>query len=179
MGRGCLAGPVVVAAYVHTKETELFPHVNDSKKVSAKRRYLLSKKLCTCDYVVGSAEPEEIDTLNIVGAIRLAIERAITSLDESIVNSAKILIDGNMHRPFSFRHTSITQGDAKHYSIAAASIIAKVHRDTIMHTYAKKFPQYGFDKHVGYATLMHRTALEKFGACKIHRKSFKTVRELV
>lgn len=175
VGRGSWAGPVVVGAFVFKKSSVIVEGVNDSKKISLKKRIglydcLISENL----YTIGTASVEEIDQLNIVEATRLAMIRSINKLQ---INNFFCLIDGYFKRGFDFNHKLIKSGDSKHYSIACASIIAKVYRDNMMTKLSKKYSKYGFDTNVGYGTKKHREGLEEFGVCAIHRKSYKPVKK--
>ena len=176
VGRGSWAGPVVVGAFVFTKDTQILPQVNDSKLVTKKRRVQLNEQLQSDHYKIANASVEEIDKSNILEATKLAIKRSISKL--SLENSI-VLIDGRFSEDFEFEYESICRGDSKHYSIAAASILAKVFRDSLMSNYSKKYPEYGFEKHVGYGTKRHREALEEYGVCSIHRRSYKPVRRVL
>lgn len=172
VGRGCWAGPVVVSAFVFHSKSQTIPHVRDSKALTRKQRKELSSILIENEHALGEAEVGEVDELNILEATRLAIKRAIMQLD---LRRSIVLIDGYFRDPFEFEYRCIKKGDTKHYSIAAASIIAKVYRDDIMQRYSEKYPDYGFESHVGYGTKQHRSALERYGICEIHRKSYKPV----
>lgn len=179
VGRGCWAGPVVVAAYVHSQASEIYPYVNDSKKVTPLRRKKLNIDLCEGIYALGEVDHVEIDEINILNATRLAINRALGAIENLFVQKTMVLIDGYFKDPFEFEHRFIKAGDAKHYSIAAASIIAKEHRDSLMRSYSTKYPEYGFDKHVGYGTAQHREAIQRCGICDIHRRSYKPIKSII
>jgi ribonuclease HII len=174
-GRGPLAGPVVAAAVVLPPSFSV-TGVNDSKKLTEKKRDELFDKIYShADAVgVGIADENEIDSLNILRASLLAMDRAVAGL--SVVPEF-LLIDGTFQIEAAFPQTAIPKGDSKSISIAAASIIAKVTRDRLMLQYHKTFPQYDFDRHKGYPTRAHRDAIKTFGCCPIHRKSFKGVKE--
>ena len=176
VGRGSWAGPVVAGAFVYTASSSYLPRVNDSKLLTKKQRNELSKTLSMEHYAIGQADPSEIDSLNIVEAIRLAFKRALTKLT---IDNSMVLIDGYFKDVFPFSHKCIIKGDQKHYSIAAASILAKVYRDKLMGKLAQRYPQYGFDLHVGYGTKKHREALTQYGICEIHRKSYKPIKNLI
>lgn len=168
-GRGPLAGPVVAAAVILSPEMDL-REINDSKKISEKKREELAKRIMmhAPAYGVAEASVEEIDTLNILHAAELAMTRAIAQLgDVSLV-----LVDGTNKPKAPCPIQQIMQGDSQSISIAAASILAKVHRDHIMLQYDKQYPEYGFAKHKGYGTAEHYQALKKFGPLAIHRRSF-------
>lgn len=169
-GRGPLAGPVYAAAVVLEKG-QTIEGVNDSKKLSEKKRKLLFDKIINeCkDYSIGTASEKEIDELNILQATFLAMKRAVDGLS---VKPDCALVDGNQIPNLDCDVTTVVKGDAKSESIAAASILAKVSRDRYMLEIAEKYPQYGFEKHKGYGTKLHYEMIEKYGICDIHRKTF-------
>ncbi|MCX5702352.1 MAG: ribonuclease HII [Candidatus Omnitrophica bacterium] len=178
-GRGPLAGPVVAGA-VALKTTHFETRVDDSKKLSARQREMAFNELINKSiFGIGIIDEKVIDSLNILVATRMAMEKAIESLLGKIKSSYKrrihVLIDGNVSLNIDLPYTNIIMGDSKSKSIASASILAKVIRDRIMSFYDKKYPQYGFLRHKGYPTKMHRDALKRFGPCKIHRTSFSGV----
>lgn len=170
-GRGPLAGPVYAAAVILPKG-HIVEGVNDSKKLSEKKRELLFDKIideCVC-YSIGTASEKEIDKINILQATYLAMKRAVDGLE---IVPQLALIDGNRIPPLiSTDARAIVKGDAKSASIACASILAKVSRDRYMLEMAKKYPEYQFEKHKGYGTKLHYEMIEKYGICEIHRKSF-------
>lgn len=170
-GRGPLAGPVYAAAVILPKG-HIVEGVNDSKKLSEKKRELLFDKIideCVC-YSIGTASEKEIDEINILQATYLAMKRAVDGLE---IDPQLALIDGNRIPPLiSTDARAIVKGDAKSASIACASILAKVSRDRYMLEMAKKYPEYQFEKHKGYGTKLHYEMIEKYGICEIHRKSF-------
>ncbi len=168
-GRGPLAGPVV-AACVIMPPNDLILGVDDSKKLTEKRRdELFSAILEKCvAYSVGIVGQETIDSVNILNATRLAFMQA---LDGMAVKPEQVYTDA-MPLDCDIPCTSMVKGDARMYSIAAASIIAKVTRDNIMKKYAQEYPQYGFEQHKGYGTKAHYEAIEKCGVLDIHRRSF-------
>lgn len=176
VGRGSWAGPVVVGAFVYKKTTKFTPEVNDSKRLTYKKRNRLFDALQGDNFAIAQAGVFEIDSLNILEATRLAINRAIGEL---ALSKAIVLLDGYFREPFDFDCKCIIKGDQKHYAIAAASILAKVHRDNLMIELARKYPNYGFETNVGYGTLKHREALEKYGVCEIHRRSYKPIKRLL
>ncbi len=169
-GRGPLAGPVVAAAVVFTKETYI-PQVNDSKKLTPPVREelyeIILEKAADCS--VGFADVAEIDRYNIVQASFVAMRRAVEGLSR---RPDFLLVDGKTFPEQAIPCRTIVQGDARSFSIAAASILAKVTRDRMMLEYDKLFPQYGFAAHKGYATRAHLDAIEQHGLCPIHRRSF-------
>lgn len=169
-GRGPLAGPVYAAAVILEKG-QTIEGVNDSKKLSEKKRELLFDKIINeCkDYSIGTASEKEIDELNILQATFLAMKRAVDGLS---VKPDCALVDGNQIPNLDCDVTTVVKGDAKSESIAAASILTKVSRDRYMLEMAEKYPQYGFEKHKGYGTKLHYEMIEKYGICDIHRKTF-------
>lgn len=170
-GRGPLAGPVVVAA-VMMPENSMIEGVNDSKKVSEKKRELLYDRIIeeAISYGVAIVDQREIDAINILNATKEGLTKAILDLSikpELILVDALTGID-----TCGIPYQSIIKGDAKSYSIAAASIIAKVTRDRIMREWDAVYPQYGFAKHKGYGTAMHMQAIREYGVTPLHRRSF-------
>ncbi len=175
VGRGPLAGPVVAAAVI-LPPGEAIEGLDDSKKLTAERREKLEPLIRQCAEAaaVGVAEVEEIDRLNILRASLLAMERAVVQLGEP---PDFILVDGVHRIGLSIGQETLVKGDGRSASIAAASVLAKVHRDRLMHAYAELFPLYGFGLHMGYATADHREAIRRHGPCPIHRRTFRGVRE--
>lgn len=169
-GRGPLAGPVCAAAVILPRDL-IIEGVNDSKKLSEKKRELLFDiiKGQAKAYGIGWASVEEIEKINILNATMLAMKRAVESLN---IKADFAYIDGNRKPDLDIPCETIIKGDAKSTSVAAASILAKVSRDRLMLEYAKQYPEYGFDKHKGYGTKVHNEAILKHGACPIHRMSF-------
>ena len=169
-GRGPLAGDVYAAAVILPKGC-VIEGVNDSKKLSEKKREALFDKIVEqcVSYGIGTASVEEIDEINILHATFLAIRRAIDALE---VKPDIALIDGNRKPGLDIAQWDIVKGDASSANIAAASIIAKVSRDRYMKDIAKKYPQYQFEKHKGYGTKLHYEMLDKYGISDIHRKTF-------
>jgi len=170
-GRGPLAGPVVVAAVIMPQDS-MIEGVNDSKKVSEKKREKLYEEITSnaISWGVGIIDPQEIDNINILNATKKGLTTALKALTEKpdiILVDALTGID-----TLGISYKSIIKGDAKSYSIAAASIIAKVTRDRIICEWDKIYPQYGFEKHKGYGTKAHIEAIKEYGICQIHRKSF-------
>lgn len=169
-GRGPLAGPVVSAAVI-LKDGAVLPGLDDSKKLSAQKReklFELIMKNCV-DYAIAIVSHITIDEINILNAVRLANKLCVEHLRQK---PEMILIDGKDRQTLSLPHQTIIKGDSKVRCIAAASILAKVTRDKIMHRYAKEYKKYGFENHVGYGTREHKTNIFKFGLCPIHRKSY-------
>lgn len=172
-GRGPLAGPVVAAAVI-LDELQPIAGLQDSKKLSEKRREtlydeILAKALC-CS--IAEASVEEIDTLNILQATLLAMRRAVDGLR---LKPIKVLVDGNRLPVLDVRAEAIVQGDARVPTISAASILAKVHRDRMCAQLHAQYPQYGFDRHKGYGTAEHLQALADHGPSPWHRRSFSPV----
>jgi ribonuclease HII len=174
-GRGPWAGPVVAAAVI-LNANNIPAGLNDSKKLNeAKREALFDPIMASAIVGVGVVEAKEIDKINILQATYLAISKAITALHSQ---PTLALIDGNRAPPLSIRTQTIIGGDAKSLSIAAASIIAKVTRDRIMHDLDAHYPNYGFARHKGYGTAAHAAALQRLGPCPEHRKSFAPIAKL-
>lgn len=170
-GRGCLAGSVYAAAVILPPdyENEL---LNDSKKLSAKKRYTLRAEIerDAVAWAVGIVTPEEIDKINILNASFLAMHRA---LDQLKVRPEAVIVDGNRFKPYQeLPFTTIVKGDGKYLSIAAASILAKTYRDDYMQALAKEYPQYDWQSNMGYPTKKHRKAISEHGVTPYHRKSF-------
>jgi len=176
VGRGPLAGPVTAAAVV-LDPSSIPQGLDDSKKLTLKARERLFDEISTCARVsIAHATVEEIDDLNILYASHLAMERAVDGLGD--VDHA--LIDGNMiPKKLTCPATAIIKGDGRSLSIAAASIIAKVTRDRIMVDLAQQYPGYGWEKNAGYPTKLHRDALGRLGVTPHHRRSFKTVHNML
>ena len=175
-GRGPLAGPVVAAA-VNIPEGFDVTGINDSKKLSSKKRELFYNKIIDeCDYAVYEIDPHTIDALNIRECTKMAMHWAIMGINKADY----AIVDGNfLPDHLDLPAQCVIGGDAKSISIAAASIEAKVHRDNIMLEIHEKMPIYGFAKHKGYGTKFHREMIQLYGPCWIHRKSFRGVKEYV
>ncbi len=179
-GRGPLAGPVVAAA-VTLLTTRFKNRIDDSKKLTPlERENAFPEIIKNSIFGIGMIDEKTIDRLNILVATRIAMEQAISSLVDKLKKDCSekkihIIVDGNMVINVNFPFTSIIRGDAKSKSIACASILAKVTRDRLMARYDLIYPEYGFIRHKGYPTAMHRQALRKFGPSKIHRVSFNGV----
>ena len=201
-GRGCLAGPVTAGAcllrrgfFESDEAIELSASINDSKKLSSKARsaqFTVINQLGDqglLDFEVASGSVEEIEMFNILGATRLAMKRALEALAARLsnlelpesttdgplfrrTNHVSILVDGRPLKPFPYAHTGMVKGDGKSLAIAMGSIVAKVSRDREMIRLAEQYPEYAFDKHKGYGTAAHRTALRKYGVTDIHRQLF-------
>ena len=172
-GRGPLAGPVIASAVVLDPNVEI-NGINDSKKLSPTARFNLAQQIKdnALAWGIGRAEVSEIDTLNILQATLLAMYRAYAQLD---VPLDLALVDGNQAPRLKCRTQTIVRGDSKVLAISAASILAKVERDRVMAEYAKEHPEYGFDVNFGYHSQEHIDALNTYGPCPIHRKSFRPV----
>lgn len=177
VGRGPLAGPVVTAAVVLPDNFDL-PGLTDSKKLSSKKREVLSVaiKQQALAWSIGEASVAEIDELNILQATMLAMQRAVARLNMPL---DKVLVDGNRAPEFGVPAVAIIGGDGIEPSISAASIMAKVARDHLMMAYAEHFPEYGFERNSGYPTKQHRDALIAHGATPIHRRSFAPVKKVL
>lgn len=169
-GRGPLAGPVVAAAVILPRGCEI-PGLNDSKKLTEKKREVLFDVICECAlaYAIAEASAEEIDEINILNASMLAMRRAVEALK---ITADYALIDGNTSRGFAIPTQTVVGGDAKSPSIAAASILAKVTRDRMCADMDAEYPAYGFAKHKGYPTKAHMDAVREHGPSPIHRKTF-------
>lgn len=169
-GRGPLAGDVYAAAVIFNKDT-IIEGINDSKKLSEKKRDLLYDEIIqkSAAYCIATATVEEIEKLNILNAAMLAMKRAVEGLD---ITPQVALIDGNKAPLISCPAITVIKGDATSQSIAAASILAKVARDRYMKKIDEEFPQYQFAKHKGYGTKLHYEMIEKYGICPYHRPSF-------
>lgn len=183
-GRGPWAGPVVAAAVCFPHQNispDLRAIINDSKKLTAKQRERAFDLLMKSDAFigVGQASAEEIDDVNILRASFLAMERALNQLEEKYQPVSFVLIDGNRLPAWHWPCEAIIKGDSLSFSIAAASIIAKVTRDRIMTELAKEYPAYAWDKNAGYGTAAHIEALQKYGPCPYHRKSYAPIKNCI
>jgi len=185
VGRGPLAGPVLAAAVLITKKfieknNKLLEGVRDSKTLSEKQReyyFEIIIKDPNIEFATSYCMPVTIDVLNILRANELAMKRAINKLSKK---PDIVLVDGNRKiNKLNLEQKTFVKGDQNIFSIACASIIAKVTRDRMMRRYAKKYPQYGFDIHKGYGTKCHRAIVTKIGPCPIHRKTFAPISELL
>ncbi len=169
-GRGPLSGPVVAAAVI-LPDGFVIPELDDSKKLTEKKREKLFPVICDAAiaYSIAMASPEEIDALNILNADMLAMRRAV----EGLPSPADLaLVDGNIVRDFPIPAVPLIKGDSLSYSIAAASILAKVTRDRLCYEDDLLYPEYGFKSHKGYGTKAHMDAIRTHGPCPLHRKSF-------
>lgn len=179
-GRGCLAGPVTAAVVILPYDELIADHlqeVRDSKQLTAEKRERVKSKVesFSLAWAVGEADNQEIDQLGIVPATRIAIWRA---LDRLHLKPDHILIDYLDLPDLSTPQTCLVKGDARSLSIAAASILAKTHRDSLMAVYATSFPGYGFETNMGYGTASHRQAIRALGPCSLHRMTFAPMREM-
>lgn len=174
-GRGPLAGPVVSAAVILPPDFQA-RNITDSKMLSPRQReYLFTHIYDRAEAVgIGIVDAYEIDRINILQAAKLSMVMALANLGP---RPDYVLVDGNFSIPTDLRHQPVVKGDARSVSIAAASIVAKVSRDRLMLRYHDDFPQYGFHRHKGYPTKAHKAAIAAHGPCRIHRRSFKGVKE--
>ena len=170
-GRGCLAGSVFAAAVIFPPDYSN-SELNDSKQLTARKRYALRDIICrdALAWAVASVEPEEIDRINILNASILAMHRA---LDRLTLRPGYVIVDGNRFKPYGdVPHTTIVKGDGKYLSIAAASILAKTCRDDYMLRLHEQYPWYGWDHNAGYPTKLHREGILSHGLTPYHRRSF-------
>ena len=172
VGRGPLAGPVISAAIILNKE-KIPEGINDSKKLSKKKREVINEELISQhSFAIGIASVEEIDKINILQASLLAMKRAVLNLN---IKPQAILVDGNKLPDLEYNMYPIIKGDSKSISIATASIIAKVYRDKLMQDLSLQYPGYYWEKNSGYGTKQHLLALNNLGVTPIHRKSFAPI----
>ena len=175
-GRGCLAGSVYAAAVILPEDYKN-EALNDSKQLTAKRRYELRDEIerDALAWAVGIVTPAEIDEINILNASILAMHRALDGLK---LRPEAIIVDGNRFKPYNFiPYTTVVKGDGKYLSIAAASILAKTYRDDYMDRLAQEYPQYDWIDNKGYPTRKHRQAIAEYGATKYHRMTFRLLPE--
>lgn len=177
VGRGPLAGPVVACAVVMPPERRAMPGVNDSKQLTAKKREkLIAKILANAMAVgIGAASVREIDRFNILQASILAMRRALRRLP---LTPDHVVVDGRAIRTLDVAHTAVIHGDARCYSIACASIVAKITRDRVMRALAPRYPAYRWEENVGYSTAFHLRGIAEHGITPHHRRSFLPVRQL-
>jgi len=182
-GRGPLAGPVCAGAVMINEGSNISEFVRDSKKMTEKKReqafeFIVGNSLAFGICMIG---PEKIDRYGIQVAVKMAMEGALRELESMLGKKAQyLIIDGNNVESIEgYSQLKIKSGDLNHYSISCASILAKVTRDRYMKDISKKYPNYGFEKHVGYGTKIHMEALQKYGPCSIHRRSFSPIKEMV
>lgn len=174
VGRGCLAGPVVAAACILDPAKPVPAGLNDSKKLTEKRRNEIAAELreTALAFAIGSVEAEEIDRINILEATKKAMILAISALQPA---AEYLLIDALQLRAITLPQKPLIKGDSISYSIAAASVIAKTYRDELMVKYDAEFPHYGFAGHKGYGAASHFAAIREHGPCTLHRRSFRGV----
>jgi len=177
VGRGPLAGDVVAAAVILPADHGIVG-INDSKKLSEKKREKLFDQICdvATSYAIARCNPSEIDELNILHASMEAMKRAVEALH---IQPEKVMVDGNRLPHWHYTAEAVVGGDAKYECIAAASILAKVTRDREMVALAETYPGYGFEKHKGYPTKMHMEAIQSLGVTPVHRQSFAPVKRLL
>ena len=174
VGRGPLAGPVVCAAVILSlEEARRIPGIDDSKKLSPKKREQLAALIRerARAWAVAEVSNEVIDEINILQATRLCMKRAVEALEP---RADVVLVDGNMTLDIALPQRAFVKGDARIASIGAASILAKVHRDALMRAFAERYPEYGFERNMGYGTAAHIAAIREVGICPIHRRTFVT-----
>lgn len=179
-GKGPLAGPVTAGAVMIHDKKQIVTSVRDSKLMTAKQRGHAYEEIIkiSSSYGIGIVSAEEIDTIGIDSAVRKAMLLALAELEQrgNIILS-QVIVDGSKTKPLEkYASQRIKKGGLYHYSIAAGSILAKVTRDRLMYTYAKEYPLYKFDQHVGYGTKLHMEMLQKYGPCPLHRTSFAPVK---
>lgn len=174
-GRGCLAGPVVAACVILPKKYHL-EGLTDSKKLTSKKREILEKQIkkTAISWGIGLSNPKEIDEINILNATLLAMKRAYLKLS---VRPDIVYIDGIFPPELDVKVVCVKKGDLTIPQVSAASILAKTFRDRVMEKVDKRYPTYGFSKHKGYATKYHLEKIKELGPCRIHRKTFKGVKE--
>ena len=177
VGRGPLAGPVVACAVVMPPERRAMPGINDSKQLTARKRESLVTKIRQNALAIGigAASVREIDRFNILQASVLAMRRALRRLP---IQPNHVVVDGRALRTLEIEHTAVIHGDARCYSIACASIVAKITRDRVMHALASRYPQFRWDHNVGYATANHLQGIAQHGITPHHRRSFLPVSQM-
>lgn len=179
-GCGPWAGPVTAGAVIIHSHKQLVPQVRDSKMMTRIQREKAFEKIIknSSAFGIGIVSEQEIDELGIKKAVKKAMIAALTEIELRFGKVSFVLVDGSKTLPLdNYNSQRIKRGGLYHYSIAASSVLAKVTRDRIMRKMAKKYPEYGFDRHVGYGTKLHLEALEKYGVCPIHRKSFAPIKK--
>lgn len=176
VGRGCWAGPIYVGAYEFHQNSEILNGVHDSKKLSIKRRNEVYKTLSMHPYQMFKGSVEDISRKGIGHVLKSLIAQIVSNYDDG---NTLILIDGYFAFNFGKNVIMLTRGDLNYYSIAAASILAKVERDRLMQELSIEYANYGFDSHKGYGTKKHRQALQEYGVCPIHRRSYKPIKALI
>ncbi len=182
-GRGPWAGPLGIAGVLITSPKQRIEKVRDSKTLSQKQKEELCEKVTQKSeaFCTRLITPQLIDEVGIAQAVKIGMQDVVSEIEKQLGKTADFLIiDGsNVREVGRYPQKRINKGDALHYSIAAASILAKLGRDKIMFEAHKKYPEYGFDSHVGYGTKQHKEALERVGPCFIHRRSYKPIRRLI
>ena len=180
-GKGPLAGPVSAGAVIIHSKKQIVSEVRDSKLMSAKQREDAFEKICSISsaYGIGMVEAEEIDAIGIEQAVKKAMLLALWEIEKNFgIKISYVLVDGSRTLPLEkYESERILKGGLYHYSISAGSVLAKVARDRLMKKLSINYPEYGFEKHVGYGTKDHLLRLKKYGPCAIHRKSFAPIRE--
>ena len=177
VGRGPLAGPVVAACVYFPEPARIPLGIKDSKALSAAKRAQLAQEIAAVAHVgIGMADVAEIDSINILQAVMLAMHRAVTAMGTEVDH---ILVDGNRLPKWPWPATALVKGDARSLSIAAASIIAKEHRDAYMCALDAQWPAYGWARNMGYGTAEHLAALARVGVCEHHRQSFAPVKKII
>ncbi len=175
-GRGPWAGPVVASAVI-VRDFSFENIIDDSKKMTSRSRDRAYEEILTkCSVGIGMVDSDTIDEINILEATLCAMQEALKSLGQT---PDCVLVDGNRTPKTSYRVTPVIDGDAKSFSIACASIVAKVSRDRMMAYFDEVYPEYGFSRHKGYGTPEHAAALKKHGPCRIHRKSFEPIKKVM
>lgn len=182
-GKGPWAGPVTAGAVMIYEPTQIVKSVRDSKIMTAKQREKAFDEICTSSsaFGIGIVSAEEIDSIGIDFAVKKAMHQALGQI-ETMANISLhyVIVDGSKTKPLDkYKTKRILKGGLYHYSISAGSILAKVTRDRIMKKYAEQYPQYGFEKHVGYGTAAHIKALQQYGPCPIHRKSYAPIKKFL
>lgn len=181
-GKGPLAGPVTAGAILIHKSSQVVDGVRDSKLMSSLQREKVFERICqsSSSFGIGMVEAEEIDRIGIDTAVQKAMLLALDMLEKKFGTSLSyVIVDGSKTKILPrYQSLRIKKGGLYHYSIAAGSILAKVTRDRRMHEVARNYPQYGFERHVGYGTKVHLDAIEKYGPCPLHRMSFAPLKDL-
>lgn len=186
VGRGSLFGPVFACCTIILDQEEFirnFSKIDDSKKLSRQKRNYFNQEMISCGFIkfgLGEATNTEVDQINVIQASLLAMQRAYDNLISATkleVNSA--LVDGIFTPDLKIPSSAIIKGDSASYTIAAASVIAKVHRDNLLINFSKQFPEYDLENNSGYGTKKHIAAIEKFGITEFHRKSYKPISEIL
>lgn len=176
VGRGCWAGPTAIGAYIYTTDQEELNYANDSKLLSVAKREDIFKKLNPENYGIVLGSLKSINEIGIGKTIEKLIYKTILRYRDG---QTLFLIDGQHSKNFGVDTLKLIKGDNTYYSIAIASIAAKVYRDNLMVSLGEKFPHYQFNKHKGYATKLHRDLIEKHGICSLHRTSFKPIKNIL